>query len=172
MYFPERDFRNVFSDKYFHQVCLCMSTVKFPSGQSRVGPSALTARGGTHGNQSPPFCCHLVCSRPLVNWAASHPSAPEPFSARFYRGLPTLCDSLGQTEGSGTVQRCRQRGAGVLASTRWNPDHHLGLGNRESLGWVQQSDPRTKMATETIGWIYPLPTKNACSACDTVWDSQ
>ena len=31
--------------------------------------------------------------------------------------------------------------ASVLVSTRWIPGRHLGLGNRESLGWVQQSVP-------------------------------
>ena len=105
--------------------------------------------------------------------------------------------------------------AGVLVSTRWNPGRHRGLGNRESLGWVQQGDlgcgteaNRGKgwwslflhgaslqsrrisehalesrplswlgnreslgwvqkwdpMVAETIVWIYPLPTKNACFA--------
>ena len=51
--------------------------------------------------------------------------------------------------------------AGVLVSTHWNSGRHLRLGNRESLGWVQKCDP---MAAETIGWIYPLSTKNACFA--------
>ena len=41
------------------------------------------------------------------------------------------------TNNKKTQLACR---AGVLASTRWNPGRHLRLGNRESLGWVQQGD--------------------------------
>ena len=44
--------------------------------------------------------------------------------------------------------------------TCWISGRHLGLGNRKSLPQFA----RTKMAAETIGWIYPLPTKDACFA--------
>ena len=73
----------------------------------------------------------------------------------------------------------RYRISGVSLQSRRISGHALEsrppswFENRESLGWVQQSDPgcgcfrspqspqfaRTKMAAETIGWIYPLPNK-------------
>ena len=81
----------------------------------------------------------------------------------------------------------------VLVSMRWNPGRHLGLGHREpgcrtEANWGKGEGQvfflplpvssrlllfrssqapqfaRTKMAAETTGWMYPLPTKNACFA--------
>ena len=51
---------------------------------------------------------------------------------------------------------------GVLVSTRWNPGRHLGLVNRESLGWVHQSpcahEPKWRLR-QRGGWIrFPSKT--------------
>ena len=61
----------------------------------------------------------------------------------------------------------------ISEHARWNPRRHLGLGNRESLGWIHKSDSAQFLSVRTNqkwrlrqrwGWIYPVPIKNACFA--------
>ena len=89
-----------------------------------------------------------LCPEPTAPPPNLQPRAPPPpprlplFSQRLGEST-TICSPVTKShalrleKNIHSAVACR---AGVLVSTRWIPGRHLGLGNRESLGWVQHSE--------------------------------
>ena len=137
------------------------------------------------GNQTKPKRTSLKSRVPTAitrshkqNWTALSARTPCP-TASWRWDLPLRQMSLAV---SVLTERVEPRKPGMSTTERprvcdWV---ELGIGGRgwEVTGETISPSPillfrssqspqlaRTKMADETIGWVYPLPTKNACSAC-------